>query len=82
MCTFNSDRQVRVCDVAIGHVKTKLIAGLGDAIQYTHLEGEGTLIDAGVAVNAGHFRQLVNAGIAEAEHASAQPGEQPEARRP
>lgn len=68
MCTFNNDREVRVCDVAIQQVKARLAAGLGGTIQYTHLEGRGTLVEAGDVVDAERFRQLVNAGITEAEH--------------
>ncbi len=68
MCTFTNDRELSVCDVAIGQVKAKLTPELGDALRYTHLEGEGTLIEAAHTVDAERLRQLVDAGIAEADH--------------
>jgi hypothetical protein len=67
MCTFTSDREVAVCDVAIGHVKAKLAAELGGDVSYTHTDGRPTLVKAGQTVDAERFRQLVNAGITEAE---------------
>jgi hypothetical protein len=66
MCTFNSDREVRVCDIAIGSVKAKLAAELGGVVRYTHIEGKPTLVEASQAVDAERFRRLVNAGIEEA----------------
>lgn len=71
MCTFNGDREVKVCDVAIGHVKAVLAADLGDVVRYTHLEGEGTLVEVvGDGVDAGLFKQLVRNGMAAAEPAA------------
>jgi hypothetical protein len=70
MCTFNGDREAKVCDVAIGPVKTVLSAGLGDAVRYTHLEGEGTLVELTASeVDVRLFEQLVREGMAEAERA-------------
>jgi hypothetical protein len=70
MCTFNGDREVTVCDVAIKPVKAALATGWGDAVRYTHLEGEGTLIEVvGQAVDVQLFEQLVKEGMAEAERA-------------
>jgi hypothetical protein len=66
VCTFDSDREVRVCDVAIGSVKARLAAELGDVVHYTHVEGQPTLVAAGRLVDAERFRRLVNAGIEEA----------------
>lgn len=67
MCTFHSDTEVQVCDVAIPHVKAQL-AGEGDAVKFTHLEGEGTLVQvvrSGVAPEV--FGRLVRNGMAKAE---------------
>jgi hypothetical protein len=70
MCTFNGDRQVTVCDIAIQPVKAALAANLGDAVRYTHLEGEGTLVEVvGQGVDVQLFEQLVREGMAEAERA-------------
>lgn len=69
MCTFHSDREVQVCDVAIGQVKAALTAQ-GDAIRYTHLEGEGTLVQVvGEGVDPELFERLVRNGMAAAESA-------------
>ena len=67
MCTFHSDTEVQVCDVAIGHVKAEL-RGQDFAIRYTHLEGEGTLIQVvGDGVDPDLFEKLVRNGMAAAE---------------
>lgn len=69
MCTFHSDREVQVCDFAIGHVKAELKAQ-GDAVRYTHLEGEGTLVQVvGNGVDSDLFEKLVGNGMAAAESA-------------
>ena len=68
MCTFHSDKEVHVCDVAIGHVKAQL-ASEGDAVRFTHLEGEGTLVQAVGDVDLSLFEQRVRDGMAAAEAA-------------
>lgn len=72
MCTFNGYRELTVCDVAIKPVKAALGADLnGEAVRYTHLEGEGTLIEVvGQAVGVQLFERLVKEGMAEAERAA------------
>lgn len=68
MCTFHGDKQVQVCDVAIGHVKSRLASDLDATVRYTHLEGEGTLVEAvGDSVDVGLFQQLVRNGMAAVE---------------
>jgi hypothetical protein len=71
MCTFNGDREVKVCDVALGPIKAALGAGLGgEAVRYTHLEGEGTLVELTPSeVDVRVFEHLVREGMAEAERA-------------
>ena len=67
MCTFHSETEVQVCDVAIPHVKAQL-AGEGDAVKFTHLEGEGTLVQVvGSGVDPEQFEKLVRNGMAAAE---------------
>lgn len=66
MCTFHSDKEVQVCDVAIDHVKAQL-ASEGEAVRFTHLEGEGTLVQAVGDVDLGLFEQRVRNGMAAAE---------------
>jgi hypothetical protein len=68
MCTFHSDTEVQVCDVAIPHVKARLAADLGGAVRYTHLEGEGTLVQVVEdGVDPELFEKLVRNGMAAAE---------------
>ena len=69
MCTFHSETEVQVCDVAIPHVKAQLAAE-GDAVKFTHLEGEGTLVQVmGQGVDPEQFEKLVRNGMAAAETA-------------
>ena len=67
MCTFHSETQVQVCDVAIPHVKSRLAAGLGGSVRYTHMEGEGTMVEAVGEVDPQLFEKLVRNGMAAAE---------------
>ena len=64
MCTFKSDREVMVCDVAIGAVKAHLEVDLGDAVRYKVVHGQGTLVEAASRVDGHRFAQLVKTGIA------------------
>jgi hypothetical protein len=52
--------------VAIGHVKARL-ASEGEAVRFTHLEGEGTLVQAVGDVDLSLFEQKVRSGMAAAE---------------
>jgi hypothetical protein len=63
MCTFKSDREVVVCDVAIGAVKARLDADLGSAVRYTVFHGQGTLVEAVSGVDGQRFEQLVRTGM-------------------
>ncbi|HEX2053071.1 MAG TPA: hypothetical protein VHJ78_05000 [Actinomycetota bacterium] len=68
MCTFHEETKVQVCDVAIGHVKSELASGLDAPVRYTHMEGEGTMVEAvGEGVDAARFQELVRNGMAAAE---------------
>lgn len=73
MCTFHGERKVQVCDVAIGHVMAELAADFGGGtVRYTHMEGEGTLVEAvDESVDAACFQQLVRNGMAAAESGGA-----------
>jgi hypothetical protein len=71
MCTFHSDREVQVCDVAIPHVKAELAGDLAGAVRFTHLEGEGTLVQVVEEnVDPALFEKLVRNGMAAAESSS------------
>lgn len=66
MCTFKSEREVMVCDVAIGAVRAELEADLGDAVRYTVIDGAGTLVEGRADLDGRQFRKLVEIGIAAA----------------
>lgn len=66
MCILESDRRALVCDVAIGGVRALMAADLGDAVQYTVIDGRGTLVQAAPDVDAGRFEELVKLGMAAA----------------
>ncbi|MEX0790065.1 MAG: hypothetical protein WD178_04745 [Actinomycetota bacterium] len=72
MCTFHSDKEVQVCDVAIPHVKAQLAAD-ADAIRFTHLEGEGTLVQAVGDIDPAVFERRVRSGMAAAEASEVAP---------
>ena len=45
MCTFESERGVVVCDVAIDHVRRDADLLFGARVRYTVIEGQGTRVD-------------------------------------
>lgn len=67
MCTFQDEQTVLVCDVAIGHVRKAIDAAFGDAVQYTTMKGQGTLVEATHAVDVEQFQTLTRAAIAAAQ---------------
>ncbi|HLW00599.1 MAG TPA: hypothetical protein VKT82_18220 [Ktedonobacterales bacterium] len=67
MCTFKDQQNVLVCDVAIGQVRASLTAAFGEAIQYTPMEGQGTLVQAPPSVAGEPFLALTRAAIDQAQ---------------
>ena len=67
MCTFQDEQTVLVCDVAIGHVRKASESAFGDAVQYTTMKGQGTLVEATPAVDVEQFQTLIRAAIAAAQ---------------
>lgn len=68
MCTFQDEQTVLVCDVAISRVRKVIDAVLGDAVQYTTVDGHGTLVEAPPTVDAEQFQILTRAAIATAQN--------------
>lgn len=68
MCTFQDEHAVLVCDVAISHVRKAVDAAFGDGVQYTTVEGKGTLIEATSTVEVEQFQNLTRTAIAEAQN--------------
>lgn len=67
MCTFKDQQHVLVCDVAIGQVRASLTAVFGEAIRYTSVEGQGTLVQAPPSVAGEPFLALTRAAIDQAQ---------------
>ncbi len=57
MCTFQDKHAVLVCDVAISHVRRAIDTAFGDAVQYSTVEGQGTLVEATPTVDAERFQE-------------------------
>ncbi len=66
MCDFKNDRTVMVCDVAIGHIRNELQKAAVEGVKFTHVDWEGTLVEADPEIDVDAFTQAVRAGIAEA----------------
>jgi len=64
MCTFKSDQEVMVCDVAIEKVRSHLGDSIRD-IEFTPVHGVGTLVRIPSPVGATRFRGAVQAAIDE-----------------
>lgn len=67
MCTFNHEAAVTVCDVAIDRVRSDLEHAVPGAVRFTHIEGEGTLVEPGADVERGQFGTVINAAISRAQ---------------
>lgn len=78
MCTFNHETAVTVCDVAIGPVRSDLEDAFPGAVRFTHLEGAGTLVEAGQDLEPARFGTVIKAAIARAQLV---PGDDPASTR-
>jgi hypothetical protein len=67
MCTFKDERAVLVCDVAISHVRETVDAVFGNAVHYTMVEGQGTLVEVNPTVDTEQFQALTHTAIAAAQ---------------
>lgn len=71
MCTFQDQQTVLVCDVAIGQVRQALSLEFGEAVQYTSVEGQGTLVHVSAGVASEQFQALMRAAIDQAQQTNA-----------
>lgn len=69
MCTFESERAVVVCDVAIGRVREHLGPELGSGVRYEIIDGQGTRVAATDHVTSDRFVALVRRAIDKANGA-------------
>ena len=64
MCTFRSDREVAVCDVAIEHVRAELQGYAGTDVTYRAAEEGGTIVvQAAEVVDPEAFGSAVRRGV-------------------
>ena len=74
MCTFHDDRTVMVCDSIRDRMRAGLGAEFGDRVGFTHVDYQGTLVEAQDGVETERFRISVQRLIDEqaAEEARSQ----------
>jgi hypothetical protein len=63
MCTYQGNRRVLVCDVAIARVRQEVSAAFGTRVRYTPVDGRGTLVEAEPGVDADQFTALMREAI-------------------
>lgn len=73
MCTLHDQQAILVCDVAIGRVREHLQEAFGEAIQYTTVDGQGTLVQAQPTVDPEQFQACAREAIAAAQDTSTCP---------
>lgn len=56
MCTFEDDRSVQVCDVAVGQVRAELDLSFPGLVTYEHQDGQPTRVVADRAIPAAASR--------------------------
>ena len=59
MCTFLSDSSVMVCDSIIQKMRRELNAEFGAGVSFTHVDYQGTLVEAGAEVERPRFQERV-----------------------
>jgi hypothetical protein len=73
MCTFENDHRVLVCDLAIHRVRKAVSAAFGDAVQFTPVPGEGTLVEVPPIIDEKIFQEVTRVTIAAAQQKPAIP---------
>lgn len=62
-----------VCDVAIGQVRERLQERFGETIQYTPIEGKGTLVQAPSMIDSMQFQTVTREAIEEVQNGVSTP---------
>jgi hypothetical protein len=75
MCTFENERSVLVCDLAIHQVREAVSATFGDAVQFTPAEGAGTRVEISPTGDEGAFQEVTRSAIAAAQQKNASPNQ-------
>jgi len=67
VCTFESERGVVVCDVAIDHVRRDADLLFGARVRYTVIEGQGTRVEIVEGIDPDEFASHVRIAIEAAQ---------------
>lgn len=73
MCPFKDEQTVQVCDVAIDRVRERLQEAFGEAVEYTAVNGQGTLVQASPTVDPAQFQSVTREAIAQAQNTVSTP---------
>jgi hypothetical protein len=76
MCTFENERRVLVCDVAIHRVREAVSTAFGDGVQFTLAPGQGTRVEVPPGVDVEAFQAVARSAIAAAQEQPATPLDQ------
>ena len=71
MCTYENERSILVCDIAIHQVREAVSTAFGDAVQFTLAPGQGTRVEAPPTIDEEAFQEVTCAAIATAQQKSA-----------
>ncbi len=58
MCEMRDERSLTVCDVAVERYRTAMAERLGDAVTFTHVDYQPTLVECVDASRLGEFQSL------------------------
>lgn len=67
MCTFQDEQTVLVCPVAIDRVHARLHEVFGEIVQFTTIEGQGTMVRVPPGVDSAQFQAITREAIAAAQ---------------
>ena len=59
MCEMRDERSLTVCDVAVARYRERLGRRLGDAVSFTHLDYQPTLVECRDPSRLAEFQGLV-----------------------
>lgn len=71
MCTYENERSILVCDIAIHQVRVAVSTAFGDAVQFIPAPGQGTRVEAQSTIDEEAFQEVTRAAIATAQQKSA-----------
>jgi hypothetical protein len=69
MCTFQDQRTVLICPVAIDRVRARLYEAFGEIVQCTSADGQATLVQVPPIIDSARFQAVTREAIAQAQDA-------------